>query len=145
MTKIFRGRRTWISNSFVETFSKYLFSLGSAREALFWENNDFYKTWLQVIGVEESESVIGFSKFVSLIFSSRKGYFMKITIFYKTWLKVFGVEESESIIGFPKFSSLIFLEKNNNINTNSNTPIPYWSCYIPTAYSIALEDLRVPP
>jgi hypothetical protein len=71
-----------------------------SRRSYFEKTTIFYKTWLKVFRVEESESFLSFSKFWVWFFQSRKGYFEKITMFHKTWLKAFGVKESKSGIGF---------------------------------------------
>jgi hypothetical protein len=62
------------------------------RQDYFEKITFFYKTWLKVSGVEESESVIGFSKFWVWLFSAKKNFLLKVFFCKKFNLKFWEID-----------------------------------------------------
>jgi hypothetical protein len=67
----------------------------SSREGYFNKIVNFYKTLINICGIEKRESIDGLSEFSSLICRSTKDYFKKVSEFYKTSPKIFEIKKSE--------------------------------------------------
>jgi hypothetical protein len=66
-----------------------------SREGYFNKTVNFYKTLINICGIEKCESIDGLSEFSSLICRSTKAYFKKVSKYHKTSPKIFEIKKSE--------------------------------------------------